>query len=153
MARRWSITTGISLVETLIVLAALLTLALLLQPRVTLASDQQVKIELDETLTGLSQSVAIYQMQTGGAPPALGTGEADEGWTPLITIGLVSQPPVNPYNGSTRIVIGTLADAMSHGPGSGVGWIWDREARTIHAAGYAPKLRLLFHERSFADVR
>lgn len=152
MTRRLNISSNISLVEMLIVLAALLTLALLLQPRASLAGDQRLKGQLDASLTELAQAVAIYQMRTGGVPPALGGDDGRAGWTPLIAAGVLDQPPVNPYNTSTRIVIGVAGDAMSHGPTSEIGWVWDPEASAIHAAGYEPEHRSLFHERAFADV-
>jgi general secretion pathway protein G len=124
---------GFTLVEILIVVIILGILAAIVIPQFTNASQNARESSLQSTLQTLRSQIQLYKLQHGDALPDLATN-----WDPLVastTYGTPSQTfgpymqaiPVNPMNGSSTVVNGTVAVNQTAAPGSysSCGFVYD----------------------------
>ncbi|MGD0137299.1 MAG: prepilin-type N-terminal cleavage/methylation domain-containing protein [Tepidisphaeraceae bacterium] len=139
---------GFTLVEILIVVIILGILAAIVIPQFTNASQNARESSLQSTLQTLRSQIQLYKLQHGDSLPdlaAAGTGPIPQttAWaaltaggtwgTPAQTFGPYMQAvPVNPMNGNSTILDGTVAVNQATAPSASgaCGFVYDYNAGT-----------------------
>jgi len=131
--RRTRTKSGFTLVEILIVVIILGILAAIVIPQFTNASQNARESSLQSTLQTLRSQIQLYKLQHGDSLPNLVTD-----WTPLTGSTSYGNPvqnfgpymqaaPVNPMNGNSNVVDGTVSTTSATAPtiGTACGFVYD----------------------------
>ena len=107
-----------TLIETLIVVLIMSTLAAVVTPQFTNAREEALDTTIRSQLKHLRKQIAIYNNMFYDdkyeASEPLATF-----WDKLTESDLLLQLPINPYQTSSTV---------AHAPASGVGWVWSLDA-------------------------
>jgi len=131
--RRATAHRGFTLVEILIVVIILGILAAIVIPQFTNASQNARESSLQSTLQTLRSQIQLFKLQHGDTLPDLVTD-----WTPLTASTSYGNPaqtygpymqaiPVNPMNGNSVVVNGTVATGQATAPNgyTASGFVYD----------------------------
>lgn len=142
---------GASVVDIVAALAVLGLLIVFVGPRLSSASESEIKAELDMTVREIDRSVSAYRVLSGGILPSLGATPEDAGWSVLLRADLLQAPPINAYTGLAPVRAGEPSESMTGRNCSGAGWIWSEPHGRVFPCGYDAEMRVLFHGPAFTE--
>ena len=128
---------GFTLVEILIVVVILGILAAIVVPQFTNAANDARTANIATQVTTIESQLDLWAARNNGVYPDLvSSGETFED---LIDEGYFKDEPVNPYTGSSSIVVNTTFDDADvsiiefSSPDSTDGWVYDQTSGNIAA--------------------
>ncbi|MGP1310435.1 MAG: type II secretion system protein [Phycisphaerales bacterium] len=126
-----------TLVEILIVVVILGILAAIVVPQFTKASESAVRSTLKSQLQTIVSQVELYRVRNKGIYPAIGDGEANNGWGVMITENYIKEEPFNSYVSLSNIVTGDDSVMATDKDSATSGWATDGDGN-FWAVGYDP---------------
>lgn len=136
-ANRKAMAKGFTLVEILIVVVILGILAAIVVPQFTNAANEARNGNIATQVSTMENQFELYAAKNNGSYPDLAT--AGETFADLITDGYFKDLPVNPYTGSSSMVVNTTFDDADPSistfdvANSTGGWVYDAGSGNIAA--------------------
>ncbi|MEM8836148.1 MAG: prepilin-type N-terminal cleavage/methylation domain-containing protein [Planctomycetota bacterium] len=137
---------GYTIIEIMIVIVVLATLAAIVVPQMGGAQNTSTIAALKRQFQFIDSQVELYRTQNGERFPTqdpddpLSEGGANSGWGVMVSEGYLPEEPLNPFNMRSLLVEGTSDDAKDLGREVPEGWFFqvvgDNERLDFFAAGY-----------------